>query len=267
MDLRHLTDKVLLLDTKKLVSEEREVTVKVLHHIKEIDRRKLYSDLNFSSLHEYCIKELGYSEGGAHRRITSARLIKDIPSIEKRIEQGKLSLSNITSANKFFKDHDIRDVNIKKDVLFQIENLSKRECDQKLFELSGANRPKTTTLTILDSTYVKLQEVKDLSGKIFNVDELISFMAEAANEKILKEKFKQTVSKGSPPPAEVNRVIPAEIKRKVFKRDQKCVNCGSIHNLNYDHKKPYALGGGNTIENIRLLCFSCNQRARIKAKL
>ena len=71
MNLKHLTDKVLLDDTKKLAKAEREVTIKILHHLKEIDRRKLFTDLGHRSLHDYCLRELGYSDASAHLSPTS----------------------------------------------------------------------------------------------------------------------------------------------------------------------------------------------------
>ncbi len=69
-------------------------------------------------------------------------------------------------------------------------------------------------------------------------------------------------------PQKSNRHIPAEVKRKVAERDQhRCVKCGSQRYLQFDHRQPWALGGDHSVENIRLLCFHCNQRARIEAKL
>jgi hypothetical protein len=50
MNLKHLTDKVLISETKRLVKDERELTTEVLHHLKEIDTRKLYSDFGFLSV-------------------------------------------------------------------------------------------------------------------------------------------------------------------------------------------------------------------------
>ncbi len=267
MNLKHLTDSTLLKDTKYLASREREVTVQILHHIKEIDRRKLYSDLKYSSIYEYCKKELLYSEGSAHRRIHAARMLVDLPGIEPKIESGELSLTNLELAGRFMKENDIREPKKKKEVLKQIENMSKKECDQKLFELSGQDRPRLTTLTIKDETFLLLQKVRNLSGKYLTNDELLTLMSEQTILKIEKEKYKQTSSAKLTPPAEERRVIPSNLKRMVYLRDKKCVKCGSVHKLNYDHRKPYALGGKTNAENVRLLCFNCNQRSRIKAKL
>lgn len=60
------------------------------------------------------------------------------------------------------------------------------------------------------------------------------------------------------------RYIPASVKHFVWQRDKGCcTNCGSRRNINYDHVQPVACGGTSVAENLRLLCFSCNQRASI----
>lgn len=95
MNLKHLTDKTLLQDIKKLVQKELDSTTDVLHHLKEIERRKLFCDLGHSSMIDYAIKELGYSETSAIRRVKAARLIKEMPEISEKINDGSLSLSNL----------------------------------------------------------------------------------------------------------------------------------------------------------------------------
>jgi len=102
MNLKHLRDDELLTVTKDLVQMERTTLTKILHHLREIERRKLYSDLGCASLFEYAVKHLQYSEGQAGRRIQAMRLIKEIPEIEQKIASGALSLSNISQAQSFF---------------------------------------------------------------------------------------------------------------------------------------------------------------------
>ena len=44
----------------KLVQEERELLTSVLAHLREIERRRLFCDLGFSSLFSYAVEKLGY---------------------------------------------------------------------------------------------------------------------------------------------------------------------------------------------------------------
>ena len=62
------------------------------------------------------------------------------------------------------------------------------------------------------------------------------------------------------------RHIPAAVRRKVYDRDgARCTfvsadgrRCRSRHGLEFHHDEPYALGGGRSPENIRLLCRAHN---------
>lgn len=59
---------------------------------------------------------------------------------------------------------------------------------------------------------------------------------------------------------EHTRLIPSEVKRVVWKRDQgKCVLCGDSKNLHFDHDLPFSKGRTSLSENnVRLLCMKHN---------
>jgi len=40
----------------------------------------------------------------------------------------------------------------------------------------------------------------------------------------------------------------------------KCVDCGSIEDLEFDHVIPFSKGGSSTPENLRILCRQCNRK-------
>lgn len=272
MDLRHLTDKTLLLDTKSLVAQERVISLKVIHHLKEIERRRLFADLGYGSLFEYAIRELGYSDSSAMRRINAARLLKDLPEIEKKIEDGSLSLTNLSLANQLFKNEDIQDKSAKKEILSKIENTTKKECEEKLHNLSSPkllpSEPIVYAITfkLSPQTMDELKELRDLlAHKRWKQDEIVGFAFKMAIEHLKK----QLVESTSPAkmPRGNSRYIPKSLERFIFIRDKCCTNCGSTHRLEIDHIKPFALGGKTTKENLRVLCYSCNQRARIRQNL
>ncbi len=129
-------------------------------------------------------------------------------------------------------------------------------------------------------TYAELFDVmSDLSlqaleSKKFGKKRVVAEKIE--QEKIEQEQYHQQQNhqhQASPPPTQEAkaplstnaRYIPKSIKHQVWRRDHgKCTNCQSKRNLNYDHVTPVALGGPSTLENLRLLCFQCNQRASAK---
>jgi hypothetical protein len=50
------------------------------------------------------------------------------------------------------------------------------------------------------------------------------------------------------------------VRRKVWIRNKgQCAACGSRENLQYDYIVPTSEGGNNTLDNLQLLCKSCNQ--------
>lgn len=59
---------------------------------------------------------------------------------------------------------------------------------------------------------------------------------------------------------EHNRLIPSQVKREVWKRDQgKCVLCNDTKNLHFDHDLPFSKGGTSlSVNNVRLLCMKHN---------
>ena len=99
---KKLSDERLWEDTKKLVRKERELSLQVIHHLEEIESRKLYLKRGFSSLFHYCVKELQYSEKSAYLRIKTMKLCKEVPEVSSKIESGKLNLSNAGKLQSFF---------------------------------------------------------------------------------------------------------------------------------------------------------------------
>ena len=57
-----------------------------------------------------------------------------------------------------------------------------------------------------------------------------------------------------------SRVIPTEVKKIVWDRDQgKCVICGEKNELHFDHDLPYSKGGASiTPNNVKILCARHN---------
>ena len=104
--IKQLSNKELLSHTKLLVQKERSIHIQVLRHLAEIDSRKLFFSQGFFSLFDYAVRELGYSEGAAYRRIKAMKLCREIPETAKRLQSGRLSLSAASQLQVFFERQD-----------------------------------------------------------------------------------------------------------------------------------------------------------------
>jgi hypothetical protein len=192
MKLTHLNDQALITQTKELVHTERSTLTKILHYLREIERRKLYCDFGCSSLFDYAVKCLNYSEGQAGRRIQAMRLMKEIPEIEEKIETGVLSLSNIAQAQSYFRDARLNEHKIlhgaqdngrasitqggsgglsrdrKLEVLKLLENKSSRDGQRELINMGGAvAAPKERERPLTDDTSeIRFVMDKDLKQKL-----------------------------------------------------------------------------------------------------
>ena len=102
-NLSRFSDEELLRKTKELAREERRLTVEVLHHLREVERRSLFISLGFDTLHSYAIRELGYSETAANRRIQAMRLIGELPEMAGKITEGQMNLTSAARVQSFLK--------------------------------------------------------------------------------------------------------------------------------------------------------------------
>ena len=88
-----LSDDCLLERTKELSGIEHHLEVVVIDHLREIQKRRLYLRLGFSSLFDYAVRELGYSDAAAWRRIKAMRLCADIDGVRERLQDGTMTLN------------------------------------------------------------------------------------------------------------------------------------------------------------------------------
>ena len=69
-----LGDQQLLEQTRRLAANQRCLEVHILDHLDEIDRRGLALRRGFSSLFDYAVRELRFTDAAAQRRIQAMRL-------------------------------------------------------------------------------------------------------------------------------------------------------------------------------------------------
>ncbi|MBS1972096.1 MAG: HNH endonuclease [Bdellovibrionales bacterium] len=303
IELTRVSNAELILRMEKLVRTERKVTHLVLLHIAEIESRKIYADLGFDGMYSYLTKGLGYSEGSAYRRLQSSRLLKQVPEVAKKIEDGRLNLTQLTEVQKCVKENTLSSEETLK-VLEKLENKNSFETQKTLtFEL---NLPVQTTekikpqadesirmeLTLTKEQFDDLEQAKSLLSHIypdgswsdiiaklakeFNQQKLLGHSEIGENSKkvstlaSLLENPTQCVLAAGEKPSVKRKSISLGIRRQLLRKAGNCCEfkdpkngkrCGSKYQLQIDHIQPVAFGGGNDLENLRVLCRTHNLQA------
>jgi hypothetical protein len=142
MNLKAINDTTLVERIESLVQEERELLTCVLHHLREIDRRRLFSSMGYKSLFDFAVRRLGYPEDQAYRRIAAMKLVKELPEIEGKISSGEISLTHIGLAQSLFRHEKKLERELtyeqKLSVFDQIANKPVREAERITLSLSSA---------------------------------------------------------------------------------------------------------------------------------
>jgi 5-methylcytosine-specific restriction endonuclease McrA len=203
MDLARISNNELLVRLEKLAKTERKITHLVLWHINEMESRKLYAEMGFGSTYEYLTKHLGYVESSAYRRIQSARLIKQIPHLAEKLEDGSLNLTQLTQVQKCLKEEKKSGASVSfvktAEILEKIENKSNFETQKvlalefnqpiQMHEVVTPQRDRSVLLEIpmSEEQMQLLQEAKDLASHILpeaSWAQVIAFLAQKHIEKV-----------------------------------------------------------------------------------
>jgi hypothetical protein len=240
-------------EIKQLVRTEKMYTAKILTKLMIVEKDKLYSDLKYSSLHKYIIKELGYSEAEATLRVNAVRLMLKSKKAKKKIEAGTLSLTNAAVANKAIQSH--KDQSFIDEIVEDASKSSTRKFKERIAKELNCERREV--LVLQEHMIKKFDKLRKIYGDLSSY-ELLSILLE--KELCVPGKV-QRVRKCS---VRNSRSIPKQVKAKVY--TGKCKNCGVKHGLEYDHILKHSHGGTNSADNIQILCRNCNQRKEIIAK-
>lgn len=289
-DLSTLPNPVLLTALKRLVDDERKITLSLIAHLREVERRMLFAEHGYASLFEFAVKHLGLSEGSAHRRIAAMRLTRDLPEAKSSLESGALSLSNAARmqvalrTESKHKGAPVAQAQ-KRELLALVSGKSQKECETTLLEklpsLSApANQERSRLLTperteirmvVSSETLQKLERLKELLAHRLpgaNYTELLEHLATQAIEALEKKRGivetphpaagqTEIVRSGDAHRAPSRGQIPAALRRAVWNQAEgtcEFPGCRSRYRLEIDHRIPLAQGGTHQPENLRLLC-------------
>ena len=145
--LKSVSDSRLLSRTRKLSERERETVLSILVHLIEIDRRRLYLPLGYSSLFDLCQKELKYSESVAGRRIAVVRCIRRFPRAYRALSSGKVNMTNLARIAGIMTDEN------EKELLRSIVGATNKQVDH----LVGRHRPRSVIRDTVKPVYVRTE--------------------------------------------------------------------------------------------------------------
>jgi hypothetical protein len=263
------SDTYLLKKIKEIRNQEKNYTSQILDLLIEIERRRLFADLGHSSIFHYCIDELGYSKNEAYCRINAMRLIRKIPEVKKEISNGSISLTSASFINDFFRKErkygtEKLTPKREKEIIDKVRNHSTRGTQRILREVASFKQEKKLKILLKEETILKLEKLQDLMNG-FSLEEVVEILASEKLNDIMQPKRN---IQSNP----YKRHIPQSLKSQIRQRaGSQCefiskdgVRCCERKNLEFDHIKPFALGGLTVLENLRLYCRTHNQRAAIK---
>jgi len=297
-----LTDAALLAEVKRLAQCERETIATLVAHLVEVEVRDLYRAEGCSSMFTYCTEVLKFSEDAAAVRLQAARAVRAQPRILADLASGALSLSSLrlltphlasgnapklieASRHKSKREVEklvrewfplpdvpaaVRKLPVRGESTLAPAGLVEAAPRQKPIAPLAAERYKVQ-FTAGAALHDKLRRAQDLlRHRIPNGDlsQVFDLALTALVEKLERQKLAATdrprASRGV---AVGSRVIPADVKRAVWKRDSgrcafvaKCGRrCSETGCLEFHHVEAFGWGGAATVENISLRCRSHNQ--------
>ncbi len=177
---KHLSDSELLTETRQRCAEERRLTLQILHLLREIEERAVFARTH-SSLFDFCVKELRFSEDQAHRRISAMRQLRDVPELEEQVATGEIKLSQLAQVRTFVRAEKKEAGRIvsreeTRALLTSLAGRSTRETERVLLEKSPALAERRRTEERIRAVAPTLSEVRFTAD-----DELLALIQEAKN--------------------------------------------------------------------------------------
>ncbi len=244
----------------QLRQKEKRITSEILDKLQMMEDCRGYLAMGFSSLFDYLVRGLNYSEATAYQRQACVRLVKEVPEIKEKIDKGTLSLSAVTSAYKHIRKKPTKG---KRQVILEIENKSVKEVKKMFSEPMKPLKVKKTEfqdrvylrLELTHEQNERLQKLKALKSHKHSLESLFEYLIEKELKSYEGTRFKRTKS-------ESPRQISQKLRNHVLKiADYQCQypGCVSDHLLQVDHIVPVRLGGDQRAENLQVLCASHNR--------
>jgi 5-methylcytosine-specific restriction endonuclease McrA len=269
-----LSDARLLAEVDRLAATQRTVNASLIASLAELDARKLYLGLGFSSLHTYCTQHLHLSEAAAYNRIEAARTARRFPVVLDLLASGDVTMTTVALLSKYLTEENHLELldaarhKTKRQVQAQVAELDPRPDLDSLVVPLGNGRYRIE-ITVADETYRDLRRLQDLMRHTIPTGDPAPIVSRALSHlraHVERQKLAEVRRPRRATGASRTRHVPAAITREVWKRDEaQCAFVGSAGRcpersfLEVHHLTPFAAGGPTTVDNLQLRCRAHNQ--------
>lgn len=243
-----------------LRQKEKQITGEILGKLQVMENKKAYLPMGYSSLFDYLVRGLKYSEATAYQRQACVRLANEVPEVKQKIDQGVLTASAVTAVFKHIRKQPLE---AKRQTLKAIENKSTREVKKLFMESTRGIQIKRTEyldrvhlrLELTHEQNQKLEKLKALKSHQGTVEALLEKLIDKELKSYLNTQFKITKSKN---PRQISKRLRNSVLEKAKNKCQ-FPGCEQTHYLQIDHRVPVRLGGRAEVSNLQVLCGAHNR--------
>jgi hypothetical protein len=193
MNLKSLSNVELLNGVRSLRANERKLDRQIVEYICEIESRRLYAELGFANVIDWLVKDLGYSESSAYRRVMAARAIRAVPEAAEKIEDGRLNLVTLAKVQSVIRSEEKRtgqriSLETRSTMIAQTENKTLRDTVRLVAEKfpdavkASGTQIFSTQISLTDEQLKLLERVRELKSHSNFGASLGEIVAALANE-------------------------------------------------------------------------------------
>ena len=250
----------------------------LLSHLMDMRKERIFAELNFSGIFDYCERELRFSRAQSYYFKSVAEKSESVPELKEAVVQGEITLSQARRIASVIEPEN------QKLWIADAKNLSQTELEKRVASVNPKARVKEKIRPVAkelselkvgldEETEKNIEALKDILsqklGRAASLKEVVAWAAKVTREKFDPEKKaerrlgKKTVSSGNETPPKPGRhPVPAHIRHSVIlSRGRRCWHldpsgrrCEQRRWLHFHHLRPVALGGLNTVDNLELRC-------------
>jgi 5-methylcytosine-specific restriction endonuclease McrA len=156
--LRKLDDTEFHRQFEFTASTEHSFTIKMLHFINDLDRRKSYLELGYSSVFDYCVRKIEYSSSEAGRRIQAARCCRRYPELFECLRNREVCITTLAMIESIITDDN------KDEIVARIRGASRRAVERLISEY----RPAVNLRDRIRYVQVPQPKARSVDGMLFD---------------------------------------------------------------------------------------------------